>query len=96
MDVIGQQTRDRIKWVHGNLCVDVLFCLSVPLLFTDVVCSLDGLPFDDDEFDLVRMARIGQGVPEDEVGRRFRRARVVSRLLTFWISGQTLSRCAID
>ena len=37
--------------------------------FTDVPISLDGLPFPPDHFDLVRIARIGLGVPEDEVSQ---------------------------
>lgn len=50
--------------MHGNLYAPLLpNTLPVVTGFP----SLDGLPFPPDHFDFVRIARIGLGVPEDEV-----------------------------
>ena len=45
---------------------ELLECLTSELC-SDFKCSLDGLPFPDEEFDFVRISFIGLGVPEDEV-----------------------------
>lgn len=51
------------------------------------LCSLEKLPFDDEEFDYVRMSRIGLGVPEDEVRLPF---HIFRRNLTVFPQWQSL------
>ena len=81
---------NRIDWIHANLFVQLpltaAFCLFRLVLTRLLRNSLELLPFEDGEFDFVRMKGVGMAVPEDEVSNSLLSLKKVS--LTTYIRNQ--------
>jgi SAM-dependent methyltransferase len=61
---LPEDIAQRIKWVRGNLCVQLIYADF--FLLSDVT-SLEKLPFPSDYFDFIRCVRLTYHLPEDEV-----------------------------
>jgi hypothetical protein len=63
LSALRPDVASRITWVHGNLCV----LQEQNNQYSNPISLTTRLPFEDEEFDHVRMRHIARGVPENKV-----------------------------